>query len=170
MKRALITLSLWAAVIGAGAALLPRPAAASPTLPLPPPQLIQPDLKELKLPEAPKLSLPFPFPFRAELSAEIYQRPTRSPGSVWVIGVVRNTGLVGSGPFQTRLAKAYVGTPSLPGPAVAFPIAMNIPAGGYQVIYFVESAPLTVALDADFLNAVPEYDETNNHAVLAVTP
>jgi hypothetical protein len=47
---------------------------------------------------------------------------------------------------------------------------MNIPAGGYQVFYFLEHAPVTVGLRADFTHVVPEYNELNNDDSLAITP
>ena len=87
---------------------------------------------------------------------------TGVPGSTWVVCIVRNTGPIGSGPFETLLTKVYVGTPMLPGPAVATPVAMNIPAGGYQGFAFVEHAPLTVAEIANYDHNVPEYNEANN--------
>src|SRR5438445_11007107 len=119
MQKLLVTLGLWATLFGALTATAPAPAGASPTLPLPPPRMVAPDLADLKLADAlTPAPLPFPFPLRAELSAEIATQPTGLPGSIWVICVVRNKGFVSSGPFQTLLSKVYVGTPSLPGPAV----------------------------------------------------
>jgi hypothetical protein len=164
MKKLLTTMSLCVTVFSVLAAVAPRPAGATPSIPIPPPAAM--DLQEMKLAEAPKpLFLP-----RAELDAHIYLKKTAIPGLVGVVCVVRNIGLLNSGPFQTLLSKVYVGTPALPGPAVAMAIAMNIPAGGYQVFSFIESAPVTIGLNADFTHAVPEYNEANNSFSMGIIP
>jgi hypothetical protein len=170
MNKQLITIGLCAAVFASLAAVAPRPAAATPSIPIPPPRLIAPDLRYIKLNPAPKLAILPPFLFRAELTSQIIEQPTGIPGLSWVICVVRNTGLKNSGPFQTLLTKVYVGTPTLPGPAVATPIPMNIPAGGYQVFFFLENAPLTVGLHADNPDVVLEYTNANNDDSLFITP
>jgi hypothetical protein len=169
MKRLITTLGLCVTVFSAMAVTAPRPANATPSIPIPPPRLAVPDLKGIDV-ASPKLSIYPPFLLRAELSSHIYLRPTGFPGYTWVICVVRNTGLINSGPFQTLLTKVYVGTPQLPGPAVATPVAMNIPAGGYQMFYFVEHAPVTIGLIADYNHDVPEYDETNNSYSVGIIP
>ena len=165
MNKLLVTAALSATVFSSMVALSPGRAAATPSIPIPPPQLIAPDLRNLQ-PVPPVLLSPF----RAELSAHIVTRPTGYPGWTWVICIVRNTGPRNSGPFQTLLTKIYVGTPALPGPAVAVPVPMNIPAGGQHVIIFAENAPLRVGLSADITHAVPEYSEVNNEASLDIMP
>jgi hypothetical protein len=169
MNKLLSTVGLCAITFGSLAAVAPRPAAATPSIPIPPP-LMAPDLRDLKLKPAVKLPLLSPVFFRAELTADVIEKPTGIPGWSWVICVVRNTGLRNSGPFQTLLTKIYVGTPMLPGPAVATPIAMNIPAGGYQAVWFLENESLTVGLLADHTHVVAEYNELNNNDSLDITP
>jgi hypothetical protein len=169
MKKLLTTISLCVTVFSALAATAPRSASATPTIPIPPPRLAVPDLKGIDV-ASPNLSLFPPFLLRAELDAHIYLKPTGFPGYVWVICVVRNTGLISSGPFETLLTKVYVGTPMLPGPAVATPIAMNIPAGGYQAFYFIENAPVTAGLIADYNHDVLEYSEANNSFSMGIIP
>src|SRR5439155_8021687 len=97
-------ISLCAAVFSAVAATAPRSANATPSIPIPPPRFALPDLKGIE-PEAARLSLLPPFLLRAELDAHIYLKPTGFPGYTWAICVVRNTGPIGSGPFQTLLTK-----------------------------------------------------------------
>src|SRR6266498_2750084 len=145
MKKPLTTMSLCLSVFSVLAAVAPRPAVATPSIPIPPP-LAAMDLQDTKLAEAPKSQLPL-FLLRAELDAHIYLKPTGFPGYTWVICVVRNTGPIGSGPFETLLTKVYVATAG-PGSA-GVPVPMNIPAGGYQAFSFVEHAPVTVGLIAD---------------------
>src|SRR4051794_41103496 len=103
MKKLLTTLSLCVSVFSVLAAVAPRPAGATPSIPIPPPIAAQ-VLQDMKLVEAPKLQLP-QFLLRAELDAHIYLKPTGVPGYTWVVCVVRNTGPIGSGPFETLLTK-----------------------------------------------------------------
>src|SRR5688500_825682 len=95
MTKLLTTLGLYATAFAALAALAPRPAAATPSIPIPPPHLIAPDLRSIKPLPLPRLAL---FPLRAELTAQVIEKPTGIPGWSWVICVVRNTGLKNSGP------------------------------------------------------------------------
>jgi hypothetical protein len=172
MKNLLVTLSLTASLTGSLA--VTRTASASPTLPLPPPQMTLPDLTKLDL--KPIQAMPLsPLFFRAELTADLYTQPVgpNYPHWHWVICVVRNTGLISSGPFQTLITRVYAGTPSLPGPAIATPVAMStIPAGGHRTHVWAEylSSPLKVGAYADFTHVVPEYNELNNTDTLIVFP
>jgi hypothetical protein len=171
MKNLLVTLSLTAALAGSFVSI--RPASASPTLPLPPPQIGAPDLKQLDLKPIPAMSLT-PILFKAELTAQLYTQPVGQsyPHWHWIIAVVRNTGLLSSGPFETLITRVYAGTPSLPGPAIATPVWMNIPAGGSFTVFWPEqlSGPLQVGVYADFTHVVPEYNELNNSDMLTVFP
>src|SRR5947199_7118625 len=131
MKNLLVTLSLTAALAGSLAAV--RPVSATPSIPIPPPLMGAPDLSKLNLKPIPAMPL-LPIQFKAELTAQLYTQPVgpNYPHWHWIICVVRNTGLLNSGPFQTLITRVYAGTPSLPGPAIATPVWMNIPAGGHQ--------------------------------------
>ncbi len=173
MKKLLVTLGLCAAIVSSLTAAT-SPASASPTLPLPPPNVALPDLSALQTqPVAPLSILPFPL-FRAELTAQLYTQPIGPsyPHWHWIILVVKNSGLLGSGPFQTLITRVYAGTPMLPGPAIATPVGMNIAAGHQAVVYWPEhlAGPLKVGAYADFTHVVPEYDEANNTASLTVFP
>ena len=171
MKNLLVTLGLTAALTGSLAAI--RPASASPTLPLPPPRMTLPDMSQLDLKPIPAMPL-LPIQFKAELTAQLYTQPVgpNYPHWHWIICVVRNTGLLNSGPFQTLITRVYAGTPSLPGPAIATPVWMNIPAGGHCTIFWPEHVygPLQVGAYADFTHLVPEYNELNNNDSITVVP
>ena len=86
--------------------------------------------------------------------------------------MVRNTGLLNSGPFQTLITRVYAGTPWLPGPAIATPVPMNISAGSHQTLIWAEylTAPLKVGAYANFTHVVPDYNEANNTDALTVFP
>src|SRR5262245_45171712 len=168
MNKLLVTTALCAALFSSIAALTPRPAAATPSIPIPPP-LSASELKEFQPAPLVSSSLRL-FPLAPELSAYIYTRPMAQSGWTWVICVVQNIGLRNSGTFQTLLTKTYVGTPTLPGLAVAIPYSMDIPAVGYRMFFFAEHAPLRVSLTADFTHLVPEYNEANNEAILDIVP
>jgi hypothetical protein len=174
MKNLLVTLSLTAALAGSLAAIRPAPVNATPSIPIPPPQIGAPDLSKLAL--KPILAMPLlPIQFKAELTADLYTQPVgpNYPHWHWIIAVVRNTGLVSSGPFQTLITRVYAGTPSLPGPAIATPVAMSsIAAGSQRAIVWAEylSGPLKVGAYADFTHVVPEYNEANNTDTLTVFP
>src|SRR5437867_458863 len=106
MKNLLVTLSLTAALTGSLAAI--RPASATPSIPIPPPQMALPDLS--KLAPKPIQALPLlPIQFKAELTAQLYTQPVgpNYPHWHWIICVVRNTGLINSGPFQTLITRVY---------------------------------------------------------------
>lgn len=174
MKKLLVTAGLCAAIASSMIAVGTSPVSASPTLPLPPPGLSLPNISQLPL--RPILSLPIgPFPlFRAELTAQLYTQPVgpNYPHLHWVICVVRNSGLIASGPFQTLITRVYAGTPSLPGPAIATPVTMNIPAHSQAVLIWTEyvTGPLQVGAYADYTHVVPEYNEANNTDSLIVHP
>jgi hypothetical protein len=174
MKKLLATVGLCAALSGSLAALAIAPASASPTLPLPPPRLALPNIQNLPLDTASRIMVP-PFPFlRAELSAHLFTQPVGPsyPHLHWIICVVQNSGFLASGPFETLITRVYAGTPSLPGPAIATPVWMNIPAGDQAVVIWTEyvTGPLKVGAYADATNVVAEYTKANNSASLIVLP
>jgi hypothetical protein len=174
MKKLFTTLALAAVVASSFAAAAPARAAEADAVPQLIPQLIKPDLGDLKPRALPSISPSLFLIRKAELTSQLavfssyhpYFNPNPSPlyRNVWCL--VRNTGLANSGWFQTRIRMNRRGPlPFLSLPTITVYPWMNVPVGGYNLVGYRVYAPWgfsQVTSFADIGFVVPEYNEGNN--------
>jgi hypothetical protein len=165
MKKLFATLALAATVVTSLAATAPARAAEDPAPQLLP-QLAQPNVSDLQLRPVLPIAASLLIIRKAELTSQLFVYPTISPyyRDVWCL--VRNTGLKGSGWFQTRIRMNRRGPlPWLSLPTITVYPWMNIPAGGHQWVGYRVYAPWgfsQVTSFADIGFVVSEYNEGNN--------
>jgi hypothetical protein len=172
MKKILTAFALAATVISAVAAGSPARAAEGDT-PQFMPQLVQPDLTDLKLrtlqPIDPQIFLIKKAELTSQLAIFTQYHPIYNPNPhpyfpvIWCL--VRNTGLKDSGPFFTRIKIYRWGSPYV----LWGDVGMSINAGSYKLFGVRVYAPYGLQKVSSFADAgytVPEYHEDNNWDVV----
>jgi hypothetical protein len=120
-----------------------------------------PDVRDVPLKPLPLIDPQILLVPKAELTSQLFVVNTSNPAYKVVWCLVRNTGLLNSGPFRTYLRIYRNGSPyPLQGTAIT-----SVPAGGYEWIGALVYAPYGFSYlysEADSTHVVPEYIESNN--------